>query len=365
MATLTTAPAALVSERRTRRVPAAYGARAPTRRPARRRTARRCPRTRATSRSSRCSRACGRRGSPPASCHGPACRSRACTTCAHSRRAWAEYAYIYRLAAAGPFGGTAVTSMPQLVRGLARHCHPSWQLTEDKFVDRDRYHCAVRRRLRDLDAMGLLRWRTGIDDDGEERRTELVLRPVPELLPAELEAAARAAWPRGRPSTAPMLNTGSTTGVRDAPAIAAPLQPAERASRAIVRVKRRSAARRVRASNEQLRTPLRGSGYAGELLGAEYQPRCTIWRCSWNRRAHAATKRHRFLCDASQPHRKRQRQCRAQRRCQNCITEDTGVWGPVGVRDVADRAPGARCGAPSGAPAGVGPDRPPGAAAGG
>ena len=157
------------------------------------------------------------------------------------KTAWAEYAYIYRLAAAGPFGGTAVTSMPQLVRGLARHCHPSWQLTDDKFVDRDRYHSAVRRRLRDLHAMGLLRWRTGIDDDGEERRTELVLQPVPELLPAELEAAARrlATW---EAKYGPMLNTGSTTGVRDAPAIAAPLPGAERASRAIVRVKRRSAA---------------------------------------------------------------------------------------------------------------------------
>ena len=165
------------------------------------------------------------------------------------KTAWAEYAYIYRLAAAGAFGGTAVTSMPQLVRGLGRYCHPSWQLTDDKFVDRDRYHSAVRRRLRDLQAMGLLDWRVGIDDLGEERRTELVLRPLPELLPAELEAAAAqlAKWERKRGA---MLNTGSTTGVRDAPAIAAPLQPSERAARAIVRVKKRSAARRVRAAND-------------------------------------------------------------------------------------------------------------------
>jgi hypothetical protein len=157
------------------------------------------------------------------------------------KSAWAEYAYIYRLAAAGPFGGTAVTSMPQLVRGLGRYCHPSWQLTDDKFADRDRYHSAVRRRLRDLQAMGLLDWRIGIDDLGEERRTELVLRQVPELLPAELEAAVAqlAKWEHKRGA---MLNTGSKTGVRDTPAIAAPLQPSERAARAIASAKQRSGA---------------------------------------------------------------------------------------------------------------------------
>ena len=94
--------------------------------------------------------------------------------------------------------------------------------------------------------MGLLDWRVGIDDLGEERRTELVLRAVPELLPAELEAAAAqlAKWERKRGA---MLNTGSKTGVRDTPAIAAPLQPGERARRAIVRAKQRSAATAGRA----------------------------------------------------------------------------------------------------------------------
>src|SRR5436305_5396150 len=123
---------------------------------------------------------------------------------------WAEYAYIYRLAAGGRFGGTAVTSMPQLVRGLAQFCHPSWELTDDAFVDRDRYHTALRRRLRDLQAMGLLDWRIGTDDDGEERRTELVLRPVPELMPDELAAAAARLthWENDR---GPLLNTGSQT----------------------------------------------------------------------------------------------------------------------------------------------------------
>jgi hypothetical protein len=62
--------------------------------------------------------------------------------------------------------------MPELDRGLARHCHPSWQLTDDKFAYRDRYHSAVRPRPRELQAMGLLHW-PGVDDEGEERRTEL------------------------------------------------------------------------------------------------------------------------------------------------------------------------------------------------
>ena len=152
------------------------------------------------------------------------------------------HAYVYRLAAGGRFGGTAVTSMPQLVRGLARCCHPTWELSEDEFVDRDRYHTAVRPWLRDLQAMGLLDWRIGTDDDGEDRRTELVLRAVPELMPDELDAAAErlALW---EARYGLLLNTGSRSGVRDAPVVAAPLEPAERQRRAITRVKRRREAR--------------------------------------------------------------------------------------------------------------------------
>jgi hypothetical protein len=130
------------------------------------------------------------------------------------KTAWAEYAYIYRLAAGGRFGGTAVTSMRQLVRGLGLHCHPSWQLTEDEFADRDRYHTAVRPRLRDLQAMGLLRWRADVDDEGEERRTELELLEVPELMAEELEAAAErlARWEaRDRP---PCVEARDGRGVR-------------------------------------------------------------------------------------------------------------------------------------------------------
>lgn len=171
---------------------------------------------------------------------------------------WAEYAYIYRLAAGGRCGGTAVTSMPQLVRGLAAHCHPSWQLTDDPFVDRDRYHSAVRGRLRELQAMGLLRWRAGVDDDGEDVRTELELCVVPQVTSEELTTAAvhLARWEARH---GPMLNTGSTTGVRDAPVLAAPLSAAQRAQRAIARSKARSAKGRLREANDNCAPPCRAS----------------------------------------------------------------------------------------------------------
>ena len=68
--------------------------------------------------------------------------------------------------------------MAQLVQGLAR-LHPAWRMDGDKFADRDRHHSAVRRRLRALEAMGLLRWRVGIDVDGEDARTELELLDAP------------------------------------------------------------------------------------------------------------------------------------------------------------------------------------------
>ena len=105
--------------------------------------------------------------------------------------AYAELGYLRRLAAAGRAGGTVVTSMRQLVAGLAA-LHPAWRISGGEgFEDRDRHHRAVRRRLDALQAMGLLRWRIGTDLDGEERRTELELRPAPEVSVEELQAAAR------------------------------------------------------------------------------------------------------------------------------------------------------------------------------
>lgn len=100
----------------------------------------------------------------------------------------AEHAYL-RTLARKPTGGTVVTSMPQLVKGLAR-LHPTWRMDGEKFADRDRHHQAVRRRLRDLDAMGLLRWQIGVDVTGEDARTELWLRPAPDVTPEELADAA-------------------------------------------------------------------------------------------------------------------------------------------------------------------------------
>ena len=104
---------------------------------------------------------------------------------------YAELGYLRRLAAAGRAGGTVVTSMRQLVAGLAA-LHPAWRIDGGEGLeDRDRHHRAVRRRLDALQAMGLLRWRIGTDLDGEERRTELELRPAPEVSAEELQAAAR------------------------------------------------------------------------------------------------------------------------------------------------------------------------------
>jgi len=46
-------------------------------------------------------------------------------------------AVAHRLAAGGRHGGTVVTSIRQLVSGIAP-LHPSWKLTGDPWQDRDR-----------------------------------------------------------------------------------------------------------------------------------------------------------------------------------------------------------------------------------
>jgi len=151
---------------------------------------------------------------------------------------YAELGYLRRLAAAGATGGTVLTSMPQLVAGLAA-MHPAWNLDGDHYAARDRHHRAVRRRLCDLQAMGLLRWQIGADLDGEERRTELELRPAPAATPDELAAAARilALWQRRYGAA---LNTGSRTGIRNAAGHGRPLSAAERARCGRERVRARS-----------------------------------------------------------------------------------------------------------------------------
>jgi hypothetical protein len=153
------------------------------------------------------------------------------------KSAIAELGYL-RTLARKPTGGTVVTSMPQLVKGLSR-LHPAWRIEGDKFADRDRHHSAVRRRLRDLDAMGLLRWRIGVDVDGEDARTELELRAAPDVTDDELAAAA-ARLERWQVRYGSALNTGSRTGVRNAAGHARPLTASERQRRGVARACQRA-----------------------------------------------------------------------------------------------------------------------------
>ena len=157
--------------------------------------------------------------------------------------AFAELGYLRRLAAAGRAGGTVVTSFRQLVAGLAA-LHPAWRIDGGEgWEDRDRHHRAVRRRLDALQAMGLLRWRVGTNVDGEECRTELELRPPPEVSVEELAAAA-GRLERWQARYGPALNTGSRTGIRNAAGHGRPLSASERQRRGCAHARRAGAARR-------------------------------------------------------------------------------------------------------------------------
>jgi len=156
------------------------------------------------------------------------------------KSAYAELGYLRTLVRRRT-GGTIVTSMPQLVQGLAK-LHPAWKLDGEKFIDRDRHHTAVRRRLRDLHETGLLSWRVGVDVDGEDARTELELRPAPEVSDDEL-AAARARLERWQARYGRALNTGSSTGIHDAARHGRPLGAGERQRRGIARARARAASR--------------------------------------------------------------------------------------------------------------------------
>jgi hypothetical protein len=172
---------------------------------------------------------------------------------------FAELGYLRRLAAAGRAGGTVVTSFRQLVAGLAA-LHPAWRITGGEgWEDRDRHHRAVRRRLDALQAMGLLRWRVGTDLEGEERRTELELRPAPDdVSPEELQAAARH-LERWQARYGPALNTGSKTGIRNAAGHGRPLSASERQRRGCQRVRAAAASRRVRAGSQSKTAPPYGA----------------------------------------------------------------------------------------------------------
>ncbi len=158
--------------------------------------------------------------------------------------AYAELGYYRRLAAGGECGGTIGTSMPQLVAGLHK-LHPRWDMSGGSFAARDRHHAAVRKRLRELADMGVLRWRAGTDDEGEERRTEIYLLAAPAVSAEELEAAARqlVRW-QARYGLA--LNSGSSTQVRNAAGHGRPLSASERQRRGVQHTKKAATARRLR-----------------------------------------------------------------------------------------------------------------------
>jgi hypothetical protein len=167
------------------------------------------------------------------------------------KSAYAELGYLRRLAAAGRAGGTVVTSFRQLVAGLAA-LHPAWRITgaDDGFEDRDRHHRTVRRRLDALQAMGLLRWRIGTNPDGEERRTELQLRPAPDVSAEELQAAARH-LERWQARYGRALNTGSRTGIRNAAGHGRPLSASERQRRGCQRARAAATSRQQSGGGSQ------------------------------------------------------------------------------------------------------------------
>ncbi len=178
------------------------------------------------------------------------------------KTSWAELAYLHRLAGGGRHGGTVVTSMRQLVSGIAA-LHPSWKLTGDPWQDRDCHHQSVRRRLSGLAGAGLLQWRVGVDEDLEERRTELVLLPVPELFPDELIAAA-ARLERWEARYGSALNTGSPIAISDVKRAAAPLDACERRCRGRQRALQAAQARRRVGSSQTNSAPPFGAPSTSE-----------------------------------------------------------------------------------------------------
>ncbi|MGO9955969.1 MAG: hypothetical protein ACLP50_08300 [Solirubrobacteraceae bacterium] len=184
----------------------------------------------------------------------------------------AELAYLRRLAAAGRAGGTVVTSMRQLVAGLAA-LHPNWKITGgDGYEDRDRHHSAVRRRLHALQAMGLLRWRIGRNLDGEERRTELELQPTPDVSVEELHTAARQ-LERWHAKYGLELNTGSKTGIRNAASHGRPLSASERQRRGVQHTRAVAVVRRRSRAEDHFKTPNPGSLPTAPPFGASAMPK--------------------------------------------------------------------------------------------
>ncbi len=198
---------------------------------------------------------------------------------------WAELAYLHRLAAGGRHGGTVVTSMRQLVAGLAP-LHPVWKLSGDSWEDRDRHHQAVRRRLSQLAGAGLLRWRTGVDEDLEERRTELELLPVPELLPDE-RAAAAARLDQWAERYDHDLNTGSRTAITNVTQAVAPLTAAERQRRGCQRTRHAARAKRRPEAPQTNSAPPSGAPTENNNQKTSANPEQLRSLCGDRTRAHA------------------------------------------------------------------------------
>jgi hypothetical protein len=203
---------------------------------------------------------------------------------------WAELAYLHRLAAAGRHGGTVATSMRQLVTGVAP-LHPVWKLSGDRWDDRDRHHSAVRRRLSTLAAAQLLRWRVGLDEDLEERRTELELLPVPELRDEELATAA-ARLARWEARYGPQLNTPSPIAIRDVKQAAAPLSATERQRRGCARTRHTAGTRRAVRGSQTITAPPFGAPPTSENNNQEFSSNQTPLRNAYKQRTRARAGAH-------------------------------------------------------------------------
>jgi hypothetical protein len=165
------------------------------------------------------------------------------------KRIYCTYRHVQRLARVdgGRRGAVVVTSMPQLVRGLAAGL--DWECSEDRFADRDRHHTSVRRWLDALQAAGLIRWRAAENDEGELCRTEITLLPVPELDAHEL-AAAEARWEVWRRRYGPSLKTAAQRCLGDVFARVRPPAPAQWRGLA------RRRGRAIQAARERISTVL-------------------------------------------------------------------------------------------------------------
>ena len=91
----------------------------------------------------------------------------------------------------------------------------SWALADqiDRFADRDAHHASVRRWLDLLQALGLIRWQAGINDAGEEARTEIALLEVPGThFHAALEGVTLPTADAAASSVAKLLEAGARDG---------------------------------------------------------------------------------------------------------------------------------------------------------